>query len=425
MLMKTSERGHSSARSRALLSLALALGILAVANLRTETAAAQTAAAQSQPSSQDREEAKRLVALGDKLARPADPGRDEAKAAEYYAKAAELGDPIGMLRLGEDLVYGRGVAIDRARGVDLIEASIGAGNTAALVSLSDLIVRGLAGQGNRQRAIMLLEQAGEKGQIVAWVKLGSIYEAGALTRKDDHRAAQYYRKAIAAGRADAMVNLGRALAEQRLKGQGSPADGIALLKQAQERGNDNAVIALSDAYFNGAGVPRSSKQALALLNGAWSGGNVKAGARLVALYRDGRSGSVKPDLQRARVLLTEVSPKLPPQELRNENLLMAVKSASTRLQREAIGSELRQLPVADRSAWIRRARSANPNVYIYLVQEELKRTGILESEPSGMLSGATIRAIYRNCIKYETSDVCRRGPFTPRVVDATSLLFRG
>jgi len=104
---------------------------------------------------------------------------------------------------------------------------------------------------------------------------------------------------------------------------------------------------------------------------------------------------------------------------------MAVKGASTRIRREAIGNEFRQIPVADRFALIRRVRSADQNVYVYLVQEELKRTGLLKSQPSGLLSAPTIRAIYQNCINHETSDVCRMGPFPPRVVDVTSLLFLG
>jgi len=423
--MTSFERSLSPARWRSLLSLALLPTLFSAAHVSAGTASAQTAAAQAQAIVVDREEARRLVALGDKFGRPQNLAKDDAKAAGYYEKAAELSDPVGMLRLGEALVYGRGVAIDRARGVDLIESSVHAGNAAAMVLLSDLIARGLAGQGDRPRAVSLLEQAAEKGQVVAWVKLGLIYEAGVVTPRDAGRAAEYYRKAIAADRADAMVYLGRALTEMRLKGQGSPADGIELLKQAQERGNDNAVIALSDAYFKGAGVPRSSKQAVSLLSKAWAAGNVKAGTRLVALYRDGRNGSVRPDLPLARALLEEVSPKLQPQELRGERLLMTVKGASTRLKLEAIGSEFRQMVAADRFALIRRVRSANQNAYVYLVQEELKRMGLYKNEPTGLLSAATIRAIYRNCINYEAPKVCRNGPFTPRVVDATSILFLG
>lgn len=423
--MKRRELRHLPTRLRHLLTVTLAFGSMALATGWAETAAAQAAVSQAQPSAPEREEARRLVALGDKLAKAQDATRDESKAAEYFAKAAELGDSVGMLRLGEALVYGRGVAIDRNRGLDLIEASVASGNAAAMVSLSDMFARGLAGQGNRQRTITLLEQAAEKGQAVAWVKLGDIYDAGTLTGRDAVKAAAYYHKAIEAGRADAMVKLGRGLVEQRLAGQGSPAEGIALLKQAQERGNDNAVIALSDAYFNGAGVKRSRSQALALLSEAWAAGNVKAGTRLVALYRDGRSGNVKPDLKRARVLLAEVSPKLKPQDLQVERLLMAVKVAATPPRREAIGSELRLMPAADRPALVRRVRSADQNVYVYLVQHELRRAGLLKSEPSGRLSAATIRAIYQNCINYETKDVCRQGPFTPRVVEATSLLFLG
>lgn len=414
---------HACSSTRLMLSLAVALATFAAGHPEAQTAMAQTGTSQTEPSTQNRDEAKRLVALGDQYARGQGVARDEAEAARHYAKAAELGDPAGMLRFGEALVYGRGVAVDRERGIGLIESAVRAGNTAAMVSLSDVIARGLAGRDNRQRAITLLEQAAEKGQAVAWVKLGAIYEAGKLTPKDSRRAAEYYQKAIAADRADAMVSLGRALAERRLKGQGTRAEGIALLRKAQERGNENAVIALSDAHFNGNGVPRSSKQALSLLTEGWKAGNMRAGSRLVALYRDGRGRILKPNPRRARMILDAIASKLPPQELRAERLLIATSEAMTRAEREAVRNEFTKLPAAEQAALIRRIRSANQNVYVYLVQEELRQQGLLEGRASGFLSQSTIRAIHKNCLIYETADVCRRGPLTSPVVDATSQLF--
>jgi|GEM_PF-4609716 len=419
--MRSGERSHAIALIGYLLSATPMFGSPALAGAVGEAAATRPAPLQAQ----DPAEAKRFVALGDSYARARGAEKDDAKAATLYAQAAALGDPSGMLRYGEALVYGRGVKVDRARGISLVEGSVRAGNSAAMVSLSDMVAKGLAGQEGRQRAVGLLEQAAEKGQVVALVKLGAIYEAGVLTRKNDRRAAEYYRKAIALDRADAMVSLGRALATRRLKGQGSRAEGVALLEQAKTRGNDNAVIVLSDAYFNGDGVKRSSARALALLTEAWAAGNVKAATRLVALYRDGRRGSVAPDLQRARNLLRDAAPKLEQRALEDENLLLAAKDASTQARRQAISDAFRQAPAAERAALSRRVRSADQNVYIYLVQEELKRAGLLRGKPSGQLSSATVRAIYHNCLKYEISDVCRLGPLSPRVVDATSLLFLG
>lgn len=408
----------------ATLPLAMGMILLQPGPAMAETSAASSAVA-TQSTKQAKGEAKRLVALGDQYAKGKGVQQDERKAAEYYAMGAQLGDPTGQLRFGEALVYGRGIGVDRARGVTLLEAAVKGGSSAAMVSLGDIITRGLAGSSDSQRAIGFYERAAAEGQAVALVKLGALYETGALVKKDSAKAADYYRLAIAADRPDAMVALGRALAEGRIKGQGSPADGIALLKKAQERGNDNAALALSDCYFNGKGVTRSPRKALELLKHAWQAGNTRAGLRLVALYRDGRSKSVSPNLRLAEAYLKDVSSKLSDSETSAERLLLDAKQATTRSKRLSAWNTFSTLPASDKSALIRRVYSTDKNVYVFFVQAELEERGVLKHRPTGILSGATVRAIYKNCIGYEDAAVCRKGPLTPRVLETTSFLFHG
>lgn len=422
--MRRSLHWRSALVFGAVLPFAMGAVLLPLAAAQAETSTATSPAA-TQPTKQAKEEAKRLVALGDQYAKGKDVQQDERKAADYYAKAAELGDPTGQLRFGETLVYGRGIGVDRERGVSLMEAAVQGGSSAAMVALGDVIARGLAGPVDAKRAIDLYERAAAEGQAVALVKLGALYENGALVKKSSAKAADYYRKAIAADRADAMVALGRGLVEGRLKGQGSPAEGIDLLKKAQERGNENAVLALSDAYFNGKGVARSPRKALALLKQAWEGGNTRAGLRLVALYRDGRSKSVSPNPRRAEAYLNDVSPKLSESEKAGERLMLDVKQAITRSQRLAAWKTFSGLSAADQTALIRRVYATDKNVYVFFVQSELNERGLLKHRPTGVLSGATVRAIYKNCTGYEDAAVCRKGPLTPRVVETTSFLFHG
>jgi TPR repeat protein len=422
--MRRSSSGLNGWFVGTILPLAISMVILQQGPAQGETVTTNSAAA-SQPAKKAKEEAKRLVALGDQSARGKGVQQDERQAAEYYAKAAELGDPTGQLRFGEALVYGRGIGVNRALGVSLIEAAVQGGSSAAMVSLGDVIVRGLAGPADAKRATGLFERAAAEGQAVALVKLGALFEAGAIVNKDARRAAEYYRKAIAADRTDAMVSLGRALAEGRLKGQGSPAEGIALLRKARELGNENAVLALSDCYLNGKGVAPSPRKALALLKEAWREGNSRAGLRLVALYRDGRSKRVAPNTQRADAYFEEVAPKLTAGEKASERLLLDAKQAMTRAQRRAAWKAFSDLPASDKPGLIRRVYSTDRNVYVFLVQAELNRRGLLKHRPTGVLSGATVRAIYRNCTSYQKPDICREGPLTPRVLETTSYLFHG
>jgi hypothetical protein len=257
------------------------------------------------------------------------------------------------------------------------------------------------------------------------VKLGAIYQAGDLVDADPAKAAAYYKRAIASGRADAMVALGRAFAEGKLKGQGSPAEGVVLLKQAQEQGNENAIITLSDCYFYGRGVRRNSKQAIELLKAASDAGNLKAGLRLVSLYRDGRKGIISRNPGLAKVTLDRIAAKLSVAELQAERLLMQATDPSARALYAQLQTELDSLPAESRTSLVRRIRGINLGLYTYLVQSELDRLRIYKGEKSGILSRGTVSAIYSHCIRYERPEVCRRGPLSPRVIEVTAMAFQG
>ena len=391
---------------------------------QADSAASKLTANAAVPSQSDRKQAKKLIALGDQLANGRGMPRDEVKAAQLYQQAAELGDPDGKMRFGAALVYGRGVAVNTEQGIGLIQNAVEAGSSSAMVMLADLQARGLLGPQNRARAVSLLEEAAAKGQLVALVKLGAIYQAGDLVNADPAKAAAYYKRAIASGRADAMVAFGRALAEGKLKGQGSPAEGAALLKQAQEQGNENAVIALSDCYFYGRGVRRNSKQAMELLKAASDAGNLKAGLRLVSLYRDGRKGTISRNPHLAKLTLDSLAAKLSVTELQAERLLMQATDSSARAVYGQLQTELDSLPAESRTSLVRRIRGINLGLYTYLVQSELDRLRIYKGEKSGILSRGTVSAIYSHCIRYELPEVCRRGPLTPRVIEVTAMAFQ-
>lgn len=391
---------------------------------RADTAASQPAANAVVSSQSDPKRTKKLIALGDRLANGRGVPRDAAQAAQLYRQAAELGDAVGKMRFGEALVFGRGVQVDTEKGVGLIKDAAEAGNSAAMVLLADVYMRGLLGQGERARAVSLLEEAAVKGQLVALVKLGGIYQAGDLVKPDAGKAAAYYKRAIASGRADAMVALGRALVEGKLKGQGSPPEGLALLKQAQELGNENAVIVLSDSYFYGRGVRRSPTQAIELLKAASGAGNPKAGLRLVSLYRDGRKGIISRNMRLAAITLDRIAVKLPAAELRAERLLLRAAKPSSRAVYGELQTEFYSLPGESRSALVRRIRSTNPGLYTYLVQSQLERLNIYQGAKSGSLSRGTVRAIYSHCIRYELPEICGKGPLTPRVIEVTAMAFQ-
>lgn len=391
---------------------------------QADSAASELTAKAAASSQSDPKRAKKLIALGDQLANGRGMPRDAAQAAQLYQQAAELGDAVGKLRFGEALVFGRGVEVDMEKGIRLIKDAAEAQNSAAMVVLADLHMRGLLGQGERARAITLLEEAAAKGQLVALVKLGGIYQAGGLAKPDAGKAAAYYKKAIASGRADAMVALGRALVEGKLKGQGSPSEGIALLKQAQELGNENAAIALSDCYIYGRGVRRNPKLSIELLKAAWDEGNLKAGLRLVSLYRDGRKGIIKRNPRLATATLDRIAGKLSLAELKAERLLERAAESSTKAVYAQLQTEFDSLPAERRSALVRQIRGTDLGLYTYLVQSQLERLSIYKGARSGTLSRGTVSAIYSHCVRYELPKICSKGPLTARVIEVTAMAFQ-
>ena len=369
------------------------------------------------------EQARALVIRGDAYAAGVDGPPDPKLAVEYYRKAAALDDPKGQMRLGEAMVLGRGVSPDIEAGLMLISQAAEAGDTNALIMLGDFHARGIPGLSSRPLAIPAYEQAAELGRALAFVKLGDIYRDGRFVPKDPAKAVEYYRKAIAAGRSAALVPLGRGFAERKFGRLGSRTEGIAMLKEADGLGVPDAIVALSDCYLNGFGVPQDPQAAIDLLKAALEKGNAKAGQKLVSIYRDGYRSDISRDLSKAAGYLTRVEGKLDPATFQVEKLLLRAASARGSKTFGPIQEAFGSLPQTSWQSAIRKLRSVNPNAYIHMVQARLGGMGRYSGEASGILSRQTMRAIYKYCLERETRSVCDRGPLSPRVTDVLSLIF--
>jgi uncharacterized protein len=371
----------------------------------------------------DPEDPRALVMRGDAYAAGVDGPRDPKLAVEYYRKAAALDDPKGLIRLGEAMVLGRGITPDIEGGLMLISQAAESGDTNALILLGDFYARGISGLPSRPLAIPAYERAAELDRSVALVKLGDIYRDGRFVQKNPDKAVEYYRKAIAAGRSAALVPLGRGFAEGKLGKLGSPSDGVALLKQADDLGVPDAIIALSDCYLNGAGIPQNPQEAIDILNAALDKGNARAGQRLIAIYRDGYRSSIARDLSKAAGYLTRIEAKLDPASVQVEKLLLGAASASGPKTYGPLQEAFGSLPQTSWQSTIRKLRSVNPNAYIHMVQARLGGMGLYGGKASGRLSRETMQAIYKYCMGREVKSVCDRGPLSPGVTDVLSLIF--
>jgi len=161
---------------------------------------------------------------------PADP----ARAAHYYEKSCELGNPDGCANVV--IVNFRNHQTDTTPDLD--------------------------------RALTTLEQsttATNNGRIC--YLLGYAWDAGRGRALDQARARQYYEQGAALGD----VAAGKTLARMLLAGKGGPADHAAAaiwLQKAVDAGDGPSCMDLARLYHNGDGVTQDDQQAQALLEKA-------------------------------------------------------------------------------------------------------------------------------------------------------------
>jgi TPR repeat protein len=343
------------------------------------------------------------------------PSTNARLALPYYQFAAEHGDAKALLRYGLALVQFADKPSDIAAAEAAFRRSAELGNTGAMLSLADLIARRRSG--DRSESIPLYERAGELGRDIAWLKLGQIYLAGRIVPSDPKKAHEYLRKAEAAGRLDAKVVLGRAFTNTLLPRYGSPKDGIDLLKEAEAKGSAEAVVVLADSLLEGRGVRRNADKAVNLLKSAWESGNLRAGRRLLALYRDGRKDQVNPNRFLAEYYFRKLSPKLSDNDRAIEQLFLDASKERGRPSLESIRVRINHLAATSRPAAVQKLRVLNARAYVYAMQWRLKELAVFSGRVSGQLNTSTVRAIYRYCISQTKPETCKKGPLTADVAE--------
>lgn len=226
------------------------------------------------------------AALGSLFLRADKPYRDPTKAAEYFQKAADIGNADAMIQLAELYATGDGVPADFDRAKSLLEAAIAAGevangsvalgdlyrfapppgrdialaqksyedaiaigDTGAMRALADMYASGDGVPVDFDRALALLQNAIAAGDIRQGSRaLGNLYDSADEQHRDPLKAVAAYQAAVAEGDAPSMIALARMLSE----GDGVPVDFDAarqLLERAIQAGSVGpASRALGDLY---------------------------------------------------------------------------------------------------------------------------------------------------------------------------------
>jgi hypothetical protein len=194
-------------------------------------------------------------------------------------RGAAQGDPVAMYRLGLLAESQR----DAKTAAEWYLKAAKVGNAPAMTRLGYLRANALGGARDEESAVGWYRKAAELGDGEAMSNLGVMLANGRGVTQNDVEAVTWYRRAADAGNATAMFNLASMYARGRGVGQ-SEAEAIAWYMRAAEKGNAPAMNNLGEMYANGKGVPANPVKAAELYRSAADGGNAEAMCNLALAY---------------------------------------------------------------------------------------------------------------------------------------------
>ena len=227
--------------------------------------------------------------------------KDEAKAVEWYQKAAEAGNARAMYNLAQAYVcHQGGLTKDEAKAVEWYKKAAEAGDAYAMNSLGYAYEYGKGGlTKDEAKAVEWYQKAAEAGNETAMCNLGISYEygKGGLT-KDETKAVEWYKKAAEAGYVTAMCNLGNCYEYGKGGLTKDETKAVEWYQKAAEAGNARAMCNLGYAYEYGqGGLTKDEAKAVEWYQKAAEAGNTRAMLNLGRFYYDGRGGLTKDDVQ--------------------------------------------------------------------------------------------------------------------------------
>ncbi|HEX4849574.1 MAG TPA: hypothetical protein VFV08_02155 [Puia sp.] len=135
---------------------------------------------------------------------------NNAKAAEWYAKAAQLGSSNGMVNLGDCYVSGLGIKKNKDSAMKWYFESAKLGNSVAMYNIGNGYNFGQSPfRKNYDSALKWYRLATDNGYAYAMTNMGYMYEKGHGVPVDYNQAMNLYKKAAEAGDPYGANNLGR------------------------------------------------------------------------------------------------------------------------------------------------------------------------------------------------------------------------
>lgn len=224
--------------------------------------------------------------------------KDEARAIEWYRRAAKQGYARAYFLLGTAFYNGDGIASNEEIACKwfLLASEAGEPNGKAAyerekteaqpaslqkceILAGDAYVNGEELPADASKGLKVYTQAAEAGSGVAALRLAHLYKTGVGTHADAASATHWLEVAMKAREREAVLPLGKAFET----GDGVPVDlhrACELYLQGARQNMMDSVVALGDLLRDGKGVDKNLRQAVLLYRQAANFGNSAADARL-------------------------------------------------------------------------------------------------------------------------------------------------
>lgn len=189
-----------------------------------------------------------------------DTGSKSQQGLQDLTRMADSGNTHAMLKLGNALYAGCGVARDRVAAARRYLQAAEAGNVQAMMELAFCY---RDGKGVKMDAVQMarwFRQAAENGNANATYYYAQCLSAGHGVEKNTEEAMKWYQQGARQGQSSCLVRI----AESLLAGNNPKKDApraISLLRQAADLHNGLATTRLGDCYAAGIGVKQDKQQA--------------------------------------------------------------------------------------------------------------------------------------------------------------------
>ncbi len=215
--------------------------------------------------------------------------QDEKRAAYWYEKAANAGDPGAQMQIGYFYQAGIGVSHDPAQAVRWFERAAAGGMVSGKVNLG---VAYLLGDGVRKDISLaqdLFRQAYAQGSGLAASHLGAMYSQGVGVERDPAAAEHWYEAGAKLHDPRAEFQLA-SLLWQRQKDASEVKRAVKLLHESAEAGLVMAKHQLGIVLVKHPELASSPQEASTLLKEAAEAGEWRSSVALGLLSRDGMAG---------------------------------------------------------------------------------------------------------------------------------------